>query len=540
MKQNALKCLITCFILLLGGNFTTYSQSKLMGGAKGVSGINKGTKKTSNEGSTTTPAPKKQSANKKTSVGDAKYSDKGYMDIVDVEFGNTDGSSNVISKYGSKLYASEVKYLTPKLVYNGLGKDSHDIQLEVRLYDGDGEMRRGTSSPEGCTYTIDAFTVDPGSNEKKISGWGSSKGGTFKPGEYKMEICYKGKVLISKSVRLYSGETPVVDNPILDIKNVKFFNENIDNNRLSDETGFYEGELYYICGDIEYVGKYKNDQNIKLYIKIFNSDGTLVRGDNSPEGYSYHNDLTIKQGANTVSTTGYGSKSGNTYKPGVVKIEYWLDGEKIYEGSVKVRDKDSKPTQAYVDLGLPSGTLWATCNVGASKPEEAGLYYAWGELEPKSKYTHSNSNYYKKSKKWLVDNSIINSSGNLTPKYDVATVKLGSSWRMPTVAETQELDEKCKWTWVSNNEINGFKLTGPNGNSIFLPATGWYNSASDGKLDCVGERSEYWSSSLANASDGVDSHCMFFMKPNTHYADRGHSTQCSRGLNIRPVYIGKK
>ena len=122
----------------------------------------------------------------------------------------------------------------------------------------------------------------------------------------------------------------------------------------------------------------------------------------------------------------------------------------------------------WVDLGLPSGLKWATCNVGASKPEDYGNYYAWGETATKSVYTEENSRTLYKTMSDI--------SGNAT--YDAARANWGGSWRMPTKAEIEELLNNCTWTWTTQNGVNGMRVTGPNGNSIFLPATGYYQGSS--------------------------------------------------------------
>ena len=133
----------------------------------------------------------------------------------------------------------------------------------------------------------------------------------------------------------------------------------------------------------------------------------------------------------------------------------------------------------YLDLGLPSGTMWATCNVGATKPEGYGGYYAWGEIEEKSTYNWSTykwcngsddtmTKYCTDSDYGTVDNKTV-----LDPEDDVAHVKWGGNWRMPTSAEQDELRNSCTWTWTSLNGVTGYRVTGPNGNSIFLPAAGY-------------------------------------------------------------------
>ena len=137
----------------------------------------------------------------------------------------------------------------------------------------------------------------------------------------------------------------------------------------------------------------------------------------------------------------------------------------------------------YVDLGLPSGLKWATCNVGANKPEDYGNYYAWGEIKTKSEYTSDNSITYDKRFKF---NDI---SGDT--RYDAARANWGGTWRLPTDTELEELTYKCTWTWTTQNSISGCKVTGPNGNSIFLPAAGYRYGAS---LYHDGDDGDYWSS----------------------------------------------
>ena len=143
----------------------------------------------------------------------------------------------------------------------------------------------------------------------------------------------------------------------------------------------------------------------------------------------------------------------------------------------------------YVDLGL--SVKWATCNVGASQPEDYGDYFAWGETETKSEYTEGNSATYGLSISELQSQGYIDGAGNLNPQYDAARAKWGGTWRMPTKAEMQELIDKCTWTWTTQNGVNGYNVKGPNGNSIFLPAAGCRNGSS---LNFAGSGGYYWSS----------------------------------------------
>ncbi|MBR3915294.1 MAG: carboxypeptidase regulatory-like domain-containing protein, partial [Bacteroidales bacterium] len=117
----------------------------------------------------------------------------------------------------------------------------------------------------------------------------------------------------------------------------------------------------------------------------------------------------------------------------------------------------------YVDLGLSSGLKWATCNVGADSPEDYGNYYAWGETETKAEYTEDNSDTF--------GQQLNDISGNA--QYDAATSNWGGSWRMPTRDEIKELMYNCSWTPETQNGVDGFKVTGNNGNYIFIPASGY-------------------------------------------------------------------
>ena len=112
----------------------------------------------------------------------------------------------------------------------------------------------------------------------------------------------------------------------------------------------------------------------------------------------------------------------------------------------------------YVDLGL--SVKWATCNVGANKPEDYGDYFAWGETETKSSYRENNSITYGKNYSDIGGRS----------RYDAARANWGGTWRLPTKAELEELENKCTWKWTTQNGVNGYKVTGPNSKSLFLPA----------------------------------------------------------------------
>ena len=170
----------------------------------------------------------------------------------------------------------------------------------------------------------------------------------------------------------------------------------------------------------------------------------------------------------------------------------------------------------YVDLGLPSGIKWATRNLGADKPEDYGHYFAWGETEPKNEYTEENSLTYN-----VVMTDI---SGNA--QYDAATANWGDKWRMPTKDAIKELIEECDWICEGVNGVNGYKVVGPNGNSIFLPFSGRIDDEYGEHLLSAGSREFYWSSTPYNE----DENKVYILMNRDIY-----DLCCYIGCSIRPV-----
>lgn len=193
----------------------------------------------------------------------------------------------------------------------------------------------------------------------------------------------------------------------------------------------------------------------------------------------------------------------------------------------------------YVDLGLPSGTLWATCNVGASKPEEYGNYYAWGETSTKSTYNWDTYKYSNGSEDKLTKYCNKKKNGdkrfrdNLTvlqASDDAATVNWGNGWCMPTIAQWEELLSNTTMTMTTQNGVNGRLFKASNGNSLFLPAAG---SRHGGNLNKAGSNGYYRSSSLY--TDSPDFAWGFYFYPNYWYKFGRDRIVRDGGLPIRAV-----
>lgn len=222
----------------------------------------------------------------------------------------------------------------------------------------------------------------------------------------------------------------------------------------------------------------------------------------------------------------------------------WVSSDAVYSFTVD-RDRNlvahfvmfSCDGHAYIDLGLPSGMLWATCNVGANTPEEYGDYFAWGEIQPKdiyslSNYQYSSGNLNKLSKycndSEYGDNGFTDDLTVLMPEDDAAVANWGEGWRMPTREEWNELLNNTTHAWTTQNGVKGRLFTASNGEKIFLPAAGYYWA--DTFCDAGGS-SYYWSSMLD--TDYPYDAWNFYFSYSGHYCVGSSHRFC--GQSIRAV-----
>lgn len=193
---------------------------------------------------------------------------------------------------------------------------------------------------------------------------------------------------------------------------------------------------------------------------------------------------------------------GTTTRIDVAGIDYVCFENAIYD------------THEAIDLGL--SVKWAACNIGATLPSDYGDYFAWGETAPKETYTESN---------YTVGDDCMNPAKNLTAEHDAAHVVWGFNWRMPTITEIDELSSRCTWTWTAQNGVSGYRITGPSGNSIFLPAAGQVRS----EVINAGSTGYYWSSTLSKDYSTAAYNLNF-----TGYTGRWSANR-SYGFSIRAV-----
>ena len=183
----------------------------------------------------------------------------------------------------------------------------------------------------------------------------------------------------------------------------------------------------------------------------------------------------------------------------------------------------------WMDLGLSSGVCWATSNLGAASPEEAGGYYAWGETKPKETYTWENYKLCNGTQSEMVRYNESDGLTVLSAEDDAATVNMGTGWRMPSNQEIVELLTECRWTWTTEKSVPGYRVTGPNKNSIFLPSVGYR----DGSELLRGGSSVFcWSRNLSNTFSAK----AFYV--GASQSDKGCEEDFRYyGQSIRPVYV---
>lgn len=274
------------------------------------------------------------------------------------------------------------------------------------------------------------------------------------------------------------------------------------------------GGWRYEAGDICYLYHFFDDKSNALFIENPDSKNYY----RSPMTYKVNNTadtltLTLEDKTPKVYTINLLDSAKLVLQPAGEDAMYVF---MRYAGNI---DEDYPeriiPKVDAVDLGL--SVKWAPYNVGATVPEEYGDYFAWGETDTKETYTFDNCATW--------DLEFGNISGNI--KYDAATACWRDGWRMPTCNELEELRNNCVWMWTTQNGVNGYNVTGSNGNSIFLPAGGWrYGSTQY----YAGEYGCYWTSMpydigsrSAYSLDFAGGVCSF------EWFGRGY------GFNVRPV-----
>jgi len=284
-----------------------------------------------------------------------------------------------------------------------------------------------------------------------------------------------------------------------------------------DDNDSSDGILVGEWQECESDGVFRNDAtDYEVMHMRLRADGTgdwwsVSKGKEDSHKYSFNYSGSINGTSGTITMTITSSTNssdiGRSQTVTVTYINEILHSGEIYYKKTNGTPKDDTDSDGntykscpdnkhphVIDLGLPSGTKWACCNVGASMPEGYGNYYAWGETQPKKTYnwnTYQYGYYKDGSRDYSHIEDIGKDIGGTT--YDAATVNWGELWRTPTHEQFRELRESCSSVWTTYNGVNGLQFTGINGGTIFIPAAGHHNLA---ELADVGSTGFYLSSSL--------------------------------------------
>jgi len=279
-------------------------------------------------------------------------------------------------------------------------------------------------------------------------------------------------------------------------------------------TLFFMVAIISLAGMIAICGCKKKE----TYIVTFNANG----GTGTMQQQTFTEDEEQALSRNTFTYDGYTFTVWNTVQDG--SGASYTDGQTItvpsdvtlyaqWTGNGLPTPSEPQPTTGelnghdWVDLGVPSGTKWATCNVGSDTPEGNGGYFAWGETVTKENYDWSTYRWCNGSENTLTKycassaygyNGFTDNLATLEATDDAATANWGAGWRMPTSEEVVELIHNCTHTWTSQNGVNGCLFTGVNGNSVFMPAAGGFSDNSCGN---IGTDGYYWTSSLSSGEN---------------------------------------
>ncbi|MBO7480680.1 MAG: InlB B-repeat-containing protein [Bacteroidales bacterium] len=312
---------------------------------------------------------------------------------------------------------------------------------------------------------------------------------------------------------------------------------------VPDGAGLYlDGQEITVTSDMTLYAKWTEDTPGPVTIVVtFNANG----GTGTMQPQTFQSGVRQELTANAFTREGYSFVKWNTVADGSGLHYYDEQDIVIYESMTLYAQWSSNGgTQgegqlnghAYIDLGLPSGTKWATCNVGTTVPEGYGEPVAWGETASKysyfwTNYEYCNGSYVELTKYCNVSyygiNGHVDNLTTLESVDDAATTNWGAGWRTPTRNEMDELFDNCTRTAVTQGGVAGYKFTGPNGNSIFLPANGYRD------METVYETNTcyYWTSTLYTANEPYMAYSLIVGPENSYV----NVSSRARGLLVRAV-----
>lgn len=357
-----------------------------------------------------------------------------------------------------------------------------------------------------------------------------------KSNEYNMYVTAGTNHLFARTSFLSKGKEPAVVNLTFKhvMSRVRFEVSGAANNHLDSivvsGSNIYQTSRFQIEGD---------EVDDIYYFSEFERGSVIVKNpSSSAEDIQVLDALLIPADPSTANLTLYFA-DGKKYTTTVSLPKLNVGG--YYRLPINLNGKsEENPTHEgheYVDLGLPSGTLWATCNIGAEKAEDYGVSFAWGETKPKTNFYISTYKWCKGTHESMTKYCIDSSYGTVDKKTvldaedDAAHVNWGGKWRIPTESEAKELLANCSWVWTTMNDINGYKITGASGKWIFIPAAGWWPGAEKEK---EGVQGIYWLNSLSTSSTMPSYLAQYLTITSTSHFIADNGRNC--GLSVRPVF----
>lgn len=406
--------------------------------------------------------------------------------ITSCSVSNTDGRGNTL--LFDDLHS---QYLKPHIKYKCATMDHPYIC--VKLYKPDGTLSMNAEkSPFGYSYG-DTITLKQGDGSVALSGWGGNSFGHYQAGDYRYELYHKEDLIYTYAFTIPDSKTAPFTITSCSVANV-------DGN--GNKLPFNASYTQFLQPTIKFTnaipGTYQID--VRLY-----DDGVYgySQSSNSPENYSYSSKITLSSKDGNVSVGKWGNSNSGYWPAHEYIYAFYYKGEVLYQYTFSIPEY----SYDYIDLGLPSGTLWCTCNIGAKTPWGYGDYYAWGETSSKKRfgennYKYSNANFTKLTKYCNNPQDGFNGYWDkltvLQSSDDAASVRMGNGWCMPTEKQFKELIDYCTWRWTSNYEghrVAGYIVSSRkySGKHIFFPAAGAKYYDND-MSDCGG--GYYWSREL--------------------------------------------
>lgn len=315
----------------------------------------------------------------------SNYSSNG-ITITKAKFANTDYNSNIITDYGETLRSNDMRYLSCKIYYNG-GSSDVTKTLYIKIFKPDGTLSSGNSSPDGFTRKREVTFHSGSNNVADLGGWGNSDESIYSSGTYTYEFWIDGKKVYTAYPYISSGGSNYSNS--LNITSAEFCNQDYDGNMLDDYgSTLYSSKMRYLKCKFYYNGLTSTTSK-NIYVKIYDPNGTLKTGSQSPDGYTFkYDDRNLYSGSNSLELLGYGNNTKSTYSAGTYRYEIWIDEKLEYTAYVTIKSaQTAEIDNVWVDWdvyedGYKGMRIHVKCDISGAKGHECQVaLYFYDEYE---------------------------------------------------------------------------------------------------------------------------------------------------------------